>query len=1512
MESNANETDAPQQLARNGKSWPLGPDNFDIQGRLLIDETGAMELSSRTTQGQTEGNSLVQFDDADILNPHNWPFKKKFYTFILVSFATMIVSMTSSIFSPVVPTISSNYGIPKTVGNLGVALCVLGFVTGPLIWASFSELKGRRLPFVLGMFGFTVFSFATAVSKDLQSIFICRFFTGFFGASPFILANAVCSDMLSVQAFMNSMVGFGIIVFSGPLLAPAIGGFIVMDEHLGWRWTHYIAGILGVVSFVSVLFFLDESYAPVVLVNKAKRLRYETKNWSIHAEHEEIELNINSMFQNYFTIPLKLLALDHIILCVCIFGAFVYGLLYLSITTYPIIFQQIHGMNPGVGGLPFIAVIIGQFIAGVVMYIRQRSLGRKLQANNGELVPEWLLLMAIPGSAAFAAGLLWLGWTGYRSNIHWIWPTLSGVLIGFGLITMFLPSVQYVAQVRRNRAASALAAHTILRSLAGSSFPLFATYMFTTLGVQWALTILGSIAACLFSVPVVLYIYGAKLRAKCQRAMANEAKFSHNDYTVAWICALPLEMAAAKVMLDETHDALPQPSTDHNTYTLGQRAGHNVVVACLPSGVYGTTSAATVLSHMLPTFPRLRFGLMVGIGGGVPQKDVDIRLGDVVVSLPSETSGGVIQYDFGKTIRDGQFQRTGSLNKPPQFLLTAISQMRSDQVIGKRPITEILLDILRSHQEMKEHFLRPANDWLFEPTYTHERSPDCSQCDQTKLIQRPPRQSEDPHVHYGLIASGNQVIKDAARRDALAREMDILCFEMEAAGLMDQLPCLVIRGICDYCDSHKNKDWQGYAALAAAAYAKAFLELIPIHGKNPEPRPPRTAHHWMVPFHRNSRFVGREEEINRIERMINTSPSKIAVCGLGGVGKTQIALEIAHRMRERDFDSIFWIPCTSHESVEQAYMSMAQMLGIQETKTGEAKSRVKAHLSQQRSGKWLLIFDNADDMSMWSRGTRPESTPLSDYLPQHEQGHILFTTRNRKVAVLLASTNVIHVAEPDPKAAMRMMQRSLVDKDLLNDSNQAIALQLLENLAFLPLAISQAAAYINENSINLSDYMELLQDQEAEVIDLLSEDFGDDWRYQDIQNPVATTWLISFQQVQQLNQLAAEYLLFMACIDHRNIPKSLLPEAASKKRTIDAIGLLKAFSFLSEQAGSLNLHRLVHLSTRNWLRTQGHFDGQIATTAIRCDQVFPDHTWTNRKTWREYLPHVLALIREVGFQEEYHLGLVRRVGKCLSVDGRNIEALPLFERILDSQRQLHGDDDLEATVVAMNDLAHQYCRLARWSDAEEMQLQVLEIRKQELGPDHSDTLSIMNNLALTYSGCGKLKEAEELRTQLYHLDRRMRGREHWTTLGSAHNLASVYRKLGKLEQAERLALQAFEARKRTLEADHPDISYSMGLLARIYQDQGRWQEAEQLQVPLLEIYERVNGLQYSEALSTMHNLAQSWQHLGRTDDAISMLETCLNISLKVWDPGHPDTIATLDCLRAAIEERDNADLSSSS
>jgi nucleoside phosphorylase len=306
--------------------------------------------------------------------------------------------------------------------------------------------------------------------------------------------------------------------------------------------------------------------------------------------------------------------------------------------------------------------------------------------------------------------------------------------------------------------------------------------------------------------------------------------FSHDDYTVGWICALALEMAAAKAMLDDIHTDLPKLPNDDNAYTLGRIGTHNIVVACLPSGVYGTTSAAVVAIQMLSSFRSIRFGLMVGIGGGVPSKDADIRLGDIVVSKPDKYFGGVVQYDYGKTVRRGRFERTGTLNKPPQALLTAVAKLQADHMVDDCRIPTYLSEMVAKRPAKMSNFTHRGQqqDRLFQAEYEHVGSGNtCDDCDPGKLVARSARATDDPIVHYGLIASGNQVMKHGRTRDRLAKELGIICFEMEAAGLMDKFPCLVIRGICDYADSHKNKQWQEYAAATAAAYAKEILSVIP-------------------------------------------------------------------------------------------------------------------------------------------------------------------------------------------------------------------------------------------------------------------------------------------------------------------------------------------------------------------------------------------------------------------------------------------------------------------------------------------------------------------------------------------------------------------------------------------------------------------------------------------------------------------------------------------------------------
>ncbi len=307
-------------------------------------------------------------------------------------------------------------------------------------------------------------------------------------------------------------------------------------------------------------------------------------------------------------------------------------------------------------------------------------------------------------------------------------------------------------------------------------------------------------------------------------ASVESGVHNRRQYTVGILCALPKELLAIRALFDRKHDRLGTALEDSNHYALGEMEQHMVVAACLPAGEYGTNSAADSASHMKRSFPGIRFCLLVGIGGGAPSKENDIRLGDVVVSSPIANFSGVIQYDMGKEKENCSFELTGSLQRPPRFLMSAISALRSDPDLTSDPLHKYL-EIIRKFAPAYGH-PGQENDELFTATCHRCQAQEECATRSSHIQQRDVRPTDEPTIHYGLIASGNRVIKDSQVRDDLVRRCGVLCFEMEAAGVMNTFPCLVIRGICDYADSYKNKKWQEYAAATAAAYAKLLLTVV--------------------------------------------------------------------------------------------------------------------------------------------------------------------------------------------------------------------------------------------------------------------------------------------------------------------------------------------------------------------------------------------------------------------------------------------------------------------------------------------------------------------------------------------------------------------------------------------------------------------------------------------------------------------------------------------------------------
>jgi nucleoside phosphorylase len=291
---------------------------------------------------------------------------------------------------------------------------------------------------------------------------------------------------------------------------------------------------------------------------------------------------------------------------------------------------------------------------------------------------------------------------------------------------------------------------------------------------------------------------------------------------------MEFEMSAVRYMLDKEHRRLPRKRGDPTLYILGELSGHNVVLAGLP-GSQGKGAAAAIAKDMTRSFPSIEARLMVGIGGGVPNEKNDIHLGDVVISMPNGQHGGVVQYDLGKQT-ENDFLIKGFLWPPPGVLRSAVSIMRSDHRVSKNKITEFLSVMFQRGDDLQTFYQQPLSepDELFELEYRHvSDQATCVECIKTHVIPREPREGM-PKIHYGLIASGDTVMRSATNAAEIGGRVvgDILCFEMEAAGIMTEYPCIVIRGISDYADSHKNDAWQHYAAAVAAGCAKELLSYV--------------------------------------------------------------------------------------------------------------------------------------------------------------------------------------------------------------------------------------------------------------------------------------------------------------------------------------------------------------------------------------------------------------------------------------------------------------------------------------------------------------------------------------------------------------------------------------------------------------------------------------------------------------------------------------------------------------
>ncbi|EGU76072.1 hypothetical protein FOXB_13410 [Fusarium oxysporum f. sp. conglutinans Fo5176] len=903
------------------------------------------------------------------------------------------------------------------------------------------------------------------------------------------------------------------------------------------------------------------------------------------------------------------------------------------------------------------------------------------------------------------------------------------------------------------------------------------------------------------------------------------------DYKVAWIAPLEIEAKAAMYLLDERHRGrFPVSRGDDYVFQAGVMGGHNIVIATLPAGQeYGTGSAAALAGQVKKFFPNLWFGLLVGVAAGLPDLSRvpvrDIRLGDVLVGLPVGETAGLVSYDLGKETEDGfQPLRLGhSLAVTEPIVRSAIGSIKL-QMPNDAEIFLPYYEKIRDCEHETGTFADPGqdNDILYLA---------CAN-GQEEIVQRPRRSKADyqrTQVWYGPVGSGDKLLKNAQKRDELRDKYGIIGLEMEAAGTMNQIPVGVIRGVCDYGDRHKNKNWQPYAAAMAASYGRALLDEIPLSDRTVDSTKEDYKPCYYIPFTKNSRFTGRTTILNALEdKFFGLDQSqKMALVGLGGVGKTQIALCFAYQIKEKRPEySIFWVPVLSAETAEHAYEGIAKKLGLQKSSEDEdAKDLVCQHLSSDKAGKWLFIVDNADEEELILRSDK--NSGLEEYFPQNENGIILLTTRSGQVADEFAQADVIYIEQMDQEEATNLFEKSLIQKNLLRD--KAATGELLAYLTFLPLAITQAAAYLNRNRAPIRTYLDLLRNAENYDMRILEREFRDNSRYKSSQNAVGTTWIVSFRQIQKLNHLAVHILSFISCIEPKAIPKSILPDAEAEKLEW-AIGILCSYSFLvrREESDVFDMHSLVHMATRGWLKKQNR-ERQVLNDAI-CHLAarFPSINDVHYDIRRGYLLHAMRLLSQsYGERTVETYQLFEKVGDSLYTDRRFKEAVKCFEEVCWWRQSLYSETD-GVRLVSEHQLASAYLDNQQSKDAIKMFEHVVAVRKDTLDEKDRDRLASEHQLANAYLYDRRFKDAIKILEHVVAVRKDTLDEKDRARLASEHVLASAYLYNQRVKDAIKILEYVVEVQKETLDEKDHDRLASEHELASAYLFDRRVEDAAKI------------------------------------------------------------------------------------
>ncbi|KAH7144249.1 hypothetical protein B0J13DRAFT_554855 [Dactylonectria estremocensis] len=699
-----------------------------------------------------------------------------------------------------------------------------------------------------------------------------------------------------------------------------------------------------------------------------------------------------------------------------------------------------------------------------------------------------------------------------------------------------------------------------------------------------------------------------------------------------------------------------------------------------------------------------------------------------------------------------------------------------------------------------------------------------------------------------------------------------------------------------------------------------------------------------MPFQPDPDFIDRPEIITWMKEHYRDPSGRMALLGMGGFGKSQLAIQFAHHIRATSPQTgIFWVYASSKQRFQEAYRSIADQLQLPKRNDPDVDvlGLVRDWFQKDEVGPWLIVLDNVDDVHVFYPGhatnaekTSPNSSdescaevsiqqPLASFLPKRHNGVILVTSRSLDAAEkLTGSHKSIHKIPPMNNAqALQLLQHKLEGDYDKND-----AAELIQALDHIPLAITQATAYINRRAprMSVATYLKDFRRSDKRKGNLLNCDAGDLRRDETVSNSVVTTWQVTFEQIQRERPSAAHLLSFMSFFNPQGIPEfairnyqkdmprngdAIIKDTSEEEDTSDEdcaefeddLDVLRGYSLVSMAANrdTFEMHSLVQLCTRIWLSavdtTRDWERIYLWVIAMR----FPKGNFENWPRCRALMPHIESIMHEPP-QNELHpwMRLLTNCGRYLNKTGSFTAAERLARKALETSTSMLGEEH-PRTLSSMSTLSYSLWSQGRWKEAEELEVRLVELEKKVLGDEHPETLTTMSNLALTYRDQARWKEAEVLQVRIMEQKKKVLGDEHSDTLISMSILATIYGDQGRWKEAEELEEKTLQIRTRILGEEHPNTLTSMSNLASTYWNQGRWNEAEKLEAPLLELKKKLLGDEHPSTLISMANLASTYRDQGQWEEAEELDIKTLEIRSRVLGEEHPATLITKNNLAVA-------------